>query len=722
MSKASQPELKKFMDKKLFVHLQGGRKVSGVLRGYDLFLNLVIDDAMEESTPAQKHPIGTVVIRVICAMKRRVFSHSILRNYRTAISSLSRSYSVDFTSTLSATQQLRFKDLANALAENTTDPSYVWANYSNLLALLGSEPLPLEIHQQVLRHCTPSVPQLRRSQVQQLDSGKHDFLAPDVEVRFQTLLRNIRSIGAEPSLGDYNFIIEQFAAYGHYEGTLNVYEEIKRAGITPDHRTYGFCLRALAYRLSLPVDQYKRPALFERIQNLFKMYMDDMRNYNVPMTGLNLEVSLRIMKETLDRKELESILRRGYAVDLANLDRIPLEYTENRKDNPEPFPFTTAVLNTTLEILGMLGDVSKLVQAFEVLTQPLPQASQHFFNSFESDEEGDFGVDVDASPPFPMPSAMPNTTTYTIMLRHLCRLGHSILARHYILDARTTSKAAAIDLRLQVQCLFAKKKPLDSISAPRVAISRMTLLPAMGEANRDKNLGLIKWLTSKVPTMIQKQQQALKYYSLVFDTVRNPSYHKPHRRMRLVRSVLRSSYPGMTPEEKAKLAVQVHARPTEYTYKELFEVDIKDPPPPPTTQPSELKPFNIRLHILILKRNIIELEDLNKNLRMIYGRTVQRVKERLGRRVWQTKDIFLRTEEGRVEVTKNRWKEIVNFRTTAPDEPEIHRKRPTYFRRMSTLTIASSLREHHQHHHSRLFALPRPSPILQRHLDRSSKP
>ncbi|KAF4574775.1 hypothetical protein EYR36_006125 [Pleurotus pulmonarius] len=61
MSKASQPELKKFIDKKLFIHLQGGRKVSGTLRGYDLFLNLVIDDALEETTPAQKHPIGTVV-------------------------------------------------------------------------------------------------------------------------------------------------------------------------------------------------------------------------------------------------------------------------------------------------------------------------------------------------------------------------------------------------------------------------------------------------------------------------------------------------------------------------------------------------------------------------------------------------------------------------------------------------------------------------------------
>lgn len=54
------------MDKKLFVHLQGGRKVSGVLRGYDIFLNLVIDDAVEETTPAQKHPIGTVVCMVGC--------------------------------------------------------------------------------------------------------------------------------------------------------------------------------------------------------------------------------------------------------------------------------------------------------------------------------------------------------------------------------------------------------------------------------------------------------------------------------------------------------------------------------------------------------------------------------------------------------------------------------------------------------------------------------
>ncbi|KIO32755.1 hypothetical protein M407DRAFT_241242 [Tulasnella calospora MUT 4182] len=63
MSRASQPELKKFMDKRLFVTLQGDRKVSGVLRGFDIFLNLVIDDAVEETSPGQKTPMGTIVIR-----------------------------------------------------------------------------------------------------------------------------------------------------------------------------------------------------------------------------------------------------------------------------------------------------------------------------------------------------------------------------------------------------------------------------------------------------------------------------------------------------------------------------------------------------------------------------------------------------------------------------------------------------------------------------------
>ena len=55
-----------FMDKRLAVALQGGRRVSGVLRGFDIFLNLVIDDAFEESTSGVnaaggKTPLGQIV-------------------------------------------------------------------------------------------------------------------------------------------------------------------------------------------------------------------------------------------------------------------------------------------------------------------------------------------------------------------------------------------------------------------------------------------------------------------------------------------------------------------------------------------------------------------------------------------------------------------------------------------------------------------------------------
>jgi len=59
----AQPELKKYLDKRLFVQLNGSRKVIGVLRGYDVFLNIVLDEAVEEKAGGEKVRIGTVVIR-----------------------------------------------------------------------------------------------------------------------------------------------------------------------------------------------------------------------------------------------------------------------------------------------------------------------------------------------------------------------------------------------------------------------------------------------------------------------------------------------------------------------------------------------------------------------------------------------------------------------------------------------------------------------------------
>lgn len=63
MSKTNPPELKKYMDKRLCLRLNGNRSVTGVLRGFDPFMNLVIDEAVEDVNMQQKNDIGMVVIR-----------------------------------------------------------------------------------------------------------------------------------------------------------------------------------------------------------------------------------------------------------------------------------------------------------------------------------------------------------------------------------------------------------------------------------------------------------------------------------------------------------------------------------------------------------------------------------------------------------------------------------------------------------------------------------
>jgi len=52
MAKASGPELTKYLDKSLSIKLINNRSVSGILRGYDQFMNIVLEDA-NDTTPIQ---------------------------------------------------------------------------------------------------------------------------------------------------------------------------------------------------------------------------------------------------------------------------------------------------------------------------------------------------------------------------------------------------------------------------------------------------------------------------------------------------------------------------------------------------------------------------------------------------------------------------------------------------------------------------------------------
>ncbi|CDS41046.1 Small nuclear ribonucleoprotein G [Echinococcus granulosus] len=63
MSPAHQPDLKKYLDKRVRLKLNGNREVVGVLRGFDPFMNMVLDDCQEISKSGQQINIDTVVVR-----------------------------------------------------------------------------------------------------------------------------------------------------------------------------------------------------------------------------------------------------------------------------------------------------------------------------------------------------------------------------------------------------------------------------------------------------------------------------------------------------------------------------------------------------------------------------------------------------------------------------------------------------------------------------------
>ncbi|KAJ5922857.1 hypothetical protein N7516_010560 [Penicillium verrucosum] len=52
-----------YMEKRVFCQLNGNRKVIGIVRGYDVFMNVVLDEAFEEKNGGEKVAIGMIVIR-----------------------------------------------------------------------------------------------------------------------------------------------------------------------------------------------------------------------------------------------------------------------------------------------------------------------------------------------------------------------------------------------------------------------------------------------------------------------------------------------------------------------------------------------------------------------------------------------------------------------------------------------------------------------------------
>ena len=55
--------MKRYMDKKLALKLNGSRHITGKLRGFDQFMNLVLDETVEHVSATERNDIGMVVLR-----------------------------------------------------------------------------------------------------------------------------------------------------------------------------------------------------------------------------------------------------------------------------------------------------------------------------------------------------------------------------------------------------------------------------------------------------------------------------------------------------------------------------------------------------------------------------------------------------------------------------------------------------------------------------------
>ncbi|KAJ5077963.1 small nuclear ribonucleoprotein g [Anaeramoeba ignava] len=56
-------DLRNFMDKRVSVKLNGDRFITGIIRGYDQFMNLTLTESFEDLLDGSKVSLGTVVVR-----------------------------------------------------------------------------------------------------------------------------------------------------------------------------------------------------------------------------------------------------------------------------------------------------------------------------------------------------------------------------------------------------------------------------------------------------------------------------------------------------------------------------------------------------------------------------------------------------------------------------------------------------------------------------------
>lgn len=481
-------------------------------------------------------------------------------------------------------------------------------------------PLPLQTHQVVLRACTPHRDAVRAHVGRLLEQDELDWrqVTHPYESRFQKIIENITSAGFNPTIDDYHFVMFQLAAVGHYTGIRKYMRHMGRIGLGPDQQTFGYFLQAIAHRVSLPIPSLERAGIVRNLVNTAIKAIREMVSLRIPPSSANLDLAFRVLSEVYDPQGIAELLQLGYGMDLSYLDSPPIDggtvsTTPAAEWLPQTLPFSTNALNSLLEPLGRWGQISKMVYVFETLTNPLPVPVKPD-NTFDDDDDDFFPIQQEWKPP----SALPNTTSFNLLIKHSIAHGHPWLAKHYTMQMIHEEHMGTLRLRDEL-----RKKPSSEVAAPRVAVSGGTLRPIQGFANRFHDIETLKWFI-----WMCKRAARIKYRSWTFYDQNQSKY---------------DSQPTPTTSDTP---------------------DSLEPPPSSSTSPplpSLRKTFRVSKHLYILKQDIAAITRLRWTAENRLFESVAKQKARMGRRIWKGKNVYMKDEGTRVSVDPEQWKQKVNF-------------------------------------------------------------
>ncbi|QRV76033.1 Fungal specific transcription factor domain [Ceratobasidium sp. AG-Ba] len=418
-------------------------------------------------------------------------------------------------------------------------------------------PLPQSMHQLVLRRAVPHVSSVRLPNYSDLP----DSFTTRHETRLREIIFHTRAAGVEPTLGDYHFVLEHMAALGHQRTAYSVYMEIVKLGHKPTERTIAWVLLALVRRHKMRIYDDHMGAVMAESHGIADRLLGDLLRLQSdksasPISSMTLDLACRVFKITGNLEKFLALLKSGYGVDVLQPDYRPLEFAEQMQirasssgTRPSIPRFSTHTLNTTLDMLGRSGKIQEMVATFEVITNPLPasaRADSYQYDVWEDDEpesRADSNSHSSNRLSEYVPSATPNTTSLSFMIKHTVDFARFDFCKHYLLLAIHLDRQSDTHLRQQLRVALKARReyaaaaeleaksnlpttytlppsysdpPVDS---PRVSVTYEMFTKVWGLANRKAHMRSLRGLVRTVRRVIRRKRRDIEVYKTVIKAV-----------------------------------------------------------------------------------------------------------------------------------------------------------------------------------------------------------